>query len=145
MTSVDVVIMAAGKGVRMKSRLPKVLHRLAGRALLQHVLVAVDALSARRVVVVTGNGAEQVEAAVAAWREPGVPGPVFVRQEPQLGTGHAVQQAVPGRTEQQDQQRPQPGMLPVLKAMHLGQHFATVHCRRAPCGDGGSVARSSIS
>jgi bifunctional UDP-N-acetylglucosamine pyrophosphorylase/glucosamine-1-phosphate N-acetyltransferase len=79
----------------MKSRLPKVLHRLAGRALLQHVLVAVDALSARRVVVVTGNGAEQVEAAVAAWREPGVPGPVFVRQDPQLGTGHAVQQAVP--------------------------------------------------
>jgi len=95
MTSVDVVIMAAGKGVRMKSRLPKVLHRLAGRALLQHVLGTVDALSARRVVVVTGNGAEQVEAAVAAWRAPGVPGPVFVRQEPQLGTGHAVQQAVP--------------------------------------------------
>jgi bifunctional UDP-N-acetylglucosamine pyrophosphorylase/glucosamine-1-phosphate N-acetyltransferase len=90
--------MAAGKGVRMKSRLPKVLHRLAGRALLQHVLGAVEALSARRVVVVTGNGAEQVEAAVAAWRDPGVPGvpgPVFVRQEPQLGTGHAVQQAVP--------------------------------------------------
>jgi bifunctional UDP-N-acetylglucosamine pyrophosphorylase/glucosamine-1-phosphate N-acetyltransferase len=95
MTSVDVVIMAAGKGVRMKSRLPKVLHRLAGRALLQHVLGAVDALSARRVVVVTGNGAEQVEAAVAAWCEPGKPMPVFVRQEPQLGTGHAVQQAVP--------------------------------------------------
>ena len=95
MTAVDVVIMAAGKGVRMKSRLPKVLHRLAGRALLQHVLGTVEALSARRVVVVTGNGAEQVEAAVAAWRQPGKPGPVFVRQEPQLGTGHAVQQAVP--------------------------------------------------
>jgi bifunctional UDP-N-acetylglucosamine pyrophosphorylase/glucosamine-1-phosphate N-acetyltransferase len=95
MTSVDVVIMAAGKGVRMKSRLPKVLHRLAGRALLQHVLGTVEALSARRVVVVTGNGAEQVEAAVAAWRQPGATAPLFVRQEPQLGTGHAVQQAVP--------------------------------------------------
>jgi bifunctional UDP-N-acetylglucosamine pyrophosphorylase/glucosamine-1-phosphate N-acetyltransferase len=95
MTSVDVVIMAAGKGVRMKSRLPKVLHRLAGRALLHQVLGTVEALSARRVVVVTGNGAEQVEAAVAAWRQPGATAPLFVRQEPQLGTGHAVQQAVP--------------------------------------------------
>jgi bifunctional UDP-N-acetylglucosamine pyrophosphorylase/glucosamine-1-phosphate N-acetyltransferase len=83
--------MAAGKGVRMKSRLPKVLHRLAGRALLQHVMGAVGALRARRVVVITGSGAEQVEAAAAGW----APATVFVRQEPQLGTGHAVQQAVP--------------------------------------------------
>ncbi|MDB5871889.1 MAG: glmU [Ramlibacter sp.] len=94
MTTVDVVIMAAGKGVRMKSRLPKVLHRLAGRPLLQHVLASVSALQARRVVVITGSGAEQVEAAVAAWLPDG-PAPAFVRQEPQLGTGHAVQQAVP--------------------------------------------------
>jgi len=93
--AVDVVIMAAGKGVRMKSRLPKVLHRLAGRALLQHVLGSVAALKARRIVVVTGNGAEQVEAAVALWRDPAMATPVFVRQEPQLGTGHAVQQALP--------------------------------------------------
>jgi len=95
MTAVDVVIMAAGKGVRMKSRLPKVLHRLAGRALLQHVLGSVAALRARRVVVVTGNGAAEVEAAVAGWTEAGAPAATFVRQEPQLGTGHAVQQAVP--------------------------------------------------
>jgi bifunctional UDP-N-acetylglucosamine pyrophosphorylase / glucosamine-1-phosphate N-acetyltransferase len=95
MTAVDVVIMAAGKGVRMKSRLPKVLHRLAGRALLQHVVGSVAPLQARRVVVITGNGADQVEAAVAGWRQEGLPAPVFVRQEPQLGTGHAVQQAVP--------------------------------------------------
>ncbi|ROZ77570.1 bifunctional UDP-N-acetylglucosamine diphosphorylase/glucosamine-1-phosphate N-acetyltransferase GlmU [Ramlibacter sp. WS9] len=95
MTAVDVVVMAAGKGTRMKSRLPKVLHRLAGRALLQHVVACVARLQARRVVVVTGNGAEQVEAAVAGWPNDGLPVPVFVRQEPQLGTGHAVQQAVP--------------------------------------------------
>jgi bifunctional UDP-N-acetylglucosamine pyrophosphorylase/glucosamine-1-phosphate N-acetyltransferase len=95
LAAVDVVIMAAGKGVRMKSRLPKVLHRLAGRALLQHVLGSVAGLGARRIVVVTGNGAEQVEAAVSGWREPGMAEPVFVRQEPQLGTGHAVQQALP--------------------------------------------------
>ena len=95
MTAIDAVIMAAGKGTRMKSRLPKVLHQLAGRALLQHVIATAQMLKARSVVVITGNGAEQVEAAVAGWAHPDAPAPVFVRQEPQLGTGHAVQQAVP--------------------------------------------------
>jgi len=94
--AVDVVIMAAGKGTRMKSRLPKVLHRLAGRPLLQHVIDTVGVLQARRVIVITGNAAQEVEAAVAAWPlAAGTPAPAFVRQEPQLGTGHAVQQAVP--------------------------------------------------
>lgn len=87
--ALDIVIMAAGKGTRMKSALPKVLHKLAGRSLLQHVLQTTTALGADRTVVVTGHGAERVEAAVAA------PGIAFVRQEPQLGTGHAVQQAAP--------------------------------------------------
>ncbi len=87
--SLNVVIMAAGKGTRMKSALPKVLHRLAGMPLLQHVLNASAALGAARTVVVTGHGAEQVEAACAS------SGAVCVRQMPQLGTGHAVQQAVP--------------------------------------------------
>src|SRR5512133_571318 len=96
MAAIDVVVMAAGKGTRMKSRLPKVLHRLAGRALLQHVLDTVAALDARRVVVITGNGAAEVELAVALWAQAaGRQLPVFVRQEPQLGTGHAVQQAMP--------------------------------------------------
>ena len=97
--ALDVVIMAAGKGTRMKSKLPKVLHQIAGRALLQHVVDTAAALNARRVVVITGHGAAQVEAACANF-----PGVVrsdshlemkFVRQEPQLGTGHAVQQALP--------------------------------------------------
>ncbi|MBX3605131.1 MAG: bifunctional UDP-N-acetylglucosamine diphosphorylase/glucosamine-1-phosphate N-acetyltransferase GlmU [Piscinibacter sp.] len=87
--ALDIVIMAAGKGTRMKSALPKVLHRLAGRSLLQHVLDAARTLEAQRIVAVTGHGAEQVEAAVAA------PNLVFARQQPQLGTGHAVQQAAP--------------------------------------------------
>ncbi len=96
MSAIDVVIMAAGKGTRMKSRLPKVLHRLAGRSLLRHVMETVAALDARRVVLVTGNGAAEVEAAVAGWAQAsGWAAPVFVRQEPQLGTGHAVQQAAP--------------------------------------------------
>jgi bifunctional UDP-N-acetylglucosamine pyrophosphorylase/glucosamine-1-phosphate N-acetyltransferase len=90
--AVDVVIMAAGKGTRMKSRLPKVLHRLAGRALLQHVIDTAVGLDARRAVVITGHGAAEVEAGVV---HPGGGLLQFVRQEPQLGTGHAVQQAVP--------------------------------------------------
>jgi bifunctional UDP-N-acetylglucosamine pyrophosphorylase/glucosamine-1-phosphate N-acetyltransferase len=96
MSAIDVVVMAAGKGTRMKSRLPKVLHSLAGRALLRHVMDTVHGLSARRVVVITGNGAADVEAAVSGWaRADGAEPPRFARQEPQLGTGHAVQQAVP--------------------------------------------------
>jgi bifunctional UDP-N-acetylglucosamine pyrophosphorylase/glucosamine-1-phosphate N-acetyltransferase len=94
--ALNVVIMAAGKGTRMKSALPKVLHRLAGKALLQHVLDAAAALGPARTIVITGHGAEAVEAGVAA---PGAAGTVCVRQMPQLGTGHAVQQAVPALDE----------------------------------------------
>lgn len=86
--------MAAGKGTRMKSRLPKVLQRLAGRPLLQHVLDQARELGARSAVVVTGHGAEQVEAAIGQGQDRAL-AVRFVRQEPQLGTGHAVQQAVP--------------------------------------------------
>ena len=92
--AVDVVIMAAGKGTRMKSKLPKVLHQLAGRALVQHVVDTAAALSARQVTVVTGHGADEVEAVLKASNN-GAFVLNFVRQEPQLGTGHAVQQAVP--------------------------------------------------
>ena len=95
-TPLDVVIMAAGKGTRMKSKLPKVLHRLAGRALLQHVVDRAGDLAARRVVVITGHGAAEVEAALALSTGDSTGFDMeFVRQEPQLGTGHAVQQAVP--------------------------------------------------
>ena len=90
--ALDVVVMAAGKGTRMKSSLPKVLHRLAGRALAQHVIDCAARLSARQVVVITGHGAEAVEAGLSA---PAGGELRFVRQSPQLGTGHAVQQAVP--------------------------------------------------
>ena len=93
---VDVVIMAAGKGTRMKSKLPKVLHLLAGRALLQHVVDTAAELAARQVVVITGHGAIEVEAALAGNTGARALFDInFVRQEPQLGTGHAVQQTVP--------------------------------------------------
>jgi len=88
--------MAAGKGTRMKSKLPKVLHLLAGRALVQHVIDTAAVLSARQVTVITGHGATEVEASIET--SMGATGQFdinFVRQEPQLGTGHAVQQAVP--------------------------------------------------
>ena len=99
-TPVDVVIMAAGKGTRMKSKLPKVLHRLGGRALLAHVINCAAGVSARRAVVITGHGAAEVEAACELIRTVGDASGktlelAFARQEPQLGTGHAVQQAVP--------------------------------------------------
>jgi bifunctional UDP-N-acetylglucosamine pyrophosphorylase / glucosamine-1-phosphate N-acetyltransferase len=87
--ALNIVIMAAGKGTRMKSALPKVLHKLAGRSLLQHVLDAAAPLQAARSVVITGHGAERVEQSLAGSAV------VFARQMPQLGTGHAVQQAVP--------------------------------------------------
>jgi len=87
--ALDIVIMAAGKGTRMRSKLPKALHRLAGKSLLQHVLDTAADLGARRIVVITGHGAEAVEASVQGATI------AFARQEPQLGTGHAVQQAVP--------------------------------------------------
>ncbi|MEP6966214.1 MAG: bifunctional UDP-N-acetylglucosamine diphosphorylase/glucosamine-1-phosphate N-acetyltransferase GlmU [Polaromonas sp.] len=93
---VDVVIMAAGKGTRMKSALPKVLHRLGGRALLAHVVGCAAGLSARQAVIITGHGAMEVEAACG--RMTGTAADIslkFARQEPQLGTGHAVQQALP--------------------------------------------------
>ena len=87
--------MAAGKGTRMRSKLPKVLHQLAGRALIRHVMTTAQRLSSRKLVIVTGHGAEQVEQALSNE----VPAPRFVRQEPQLGTGHAVQQALPELTD----------------------------------------------
>ncbi len=90
--SLGVVILAAGKGTRMRSALPKVLHPLAGRPLLRHVLDAAEALGAARICVVYGHGGELVPGAFAdaayAW----------VEQAERLGTGHAVQQALPAMT-----------------------------------------------
>jgi bifunctional UDP-N-acetylglucosamine pyrophosphorylase / glucosamine-1-phosphate N-acetyltransferase len=88
--ALSIVVMAAGKGTRMKSALPKVLHPLAGRSLLHHVLATTAGLGASRTIVITGHEAARVEAATA-----GIERLRCVRQEPQLGTGHAVQQAVP--------------------------------------------------
>jgi UDP-N-acetylglucosamine diphosphorylase/glucosamine-1-phosphate N-acetyltransferase len=79
------VVLAAGKGTRMKSDLPKVLCRVHGRPLIDYVLDALEAVQVRRVVVVVGYRAEDVEAALS-----GRQGLEFVEQREQLGTGHAV-------------------------------------------------------
>ncbi len=84
----NVVILAAGQGKRMRSDLPKVLHRLGGRPLLAHVLDTARELGAARICVVYGHGGEAVRAALDA------DDLVWVRQEPQLGTGHAVLQTL---------------------------------------------------
>ena len=89
MADLNVVILAAGQGKRMHSALPKVLHPLAGKPLLGHVLDTARALHATRICVVYGHGGEQVRTALDA------PDITWVMQEPQLGTGHAVLQAIP--------------------------------------------------
>ena len=85
----NVVILAAGMGKRMQSALPKVLHPLAGKPLLGHVIDSARALAPTTLCVIYGHGGEAVPATLAA------PDLRFAKQEPQLGTGHAVLQALP--------------------------------------------------
>ena len=89
MTKVNFVILAAGKGTRMRSSLPKVLHKLSGRSMLGHVVAAVESLGEAKKIIVTGHGAEQVEQQFKS------PTTIFTQQMEQLGTGHAVHMAVP--------------------------------------------------
>ncbi|MCL4792613.1 MAG: bifunctional UDP-N-acetylglucosamine diphosphorylase/glucosamine-1-phosphate N-acetyltransferase GlmU, partial [Gammaproteobacteria bacterium] len=90
MTNLTVVVLAAGQGKRMRSDLPKVLHPLAGRPLLAHVLGSAQALRAREMRVVHGHGGELVKQAFAGQ-------PIkWIHQAEQRGTGHAVRQAMPG-------------------------------------------------
>ena len=78
----ETIILAAGKGTRMKSKLPKVLHKVCGKPMLQHVIDAAKSAGSTREVVVIGNGAELVEKTISNVE--------FVLQAEQLGTGHAV-------------------------------------------------------
>ncbi|WP_435627847.1 bifunctional UDP-N-acetylglucosamine diphosphorylase/glucosamine-1-phosphate N-acetyltransferase GlmU [Candidatus Ferrigenium straubiae] len=89
MSALNIVVLAAGKGTRMYSEKPKVLHALAGRPLLQHVLDCAMALEPKQVCVVYGHGGDAVPQAMRQYDAK------FVIQEPQLGTGHAVQQTMP--------------------------------------------------
>lgn len=89
MKKTDIVILAAGKGTRMQSALPKVLHRLAGQSMLGHVVTAANTVLGSQLIIVTGHGAETVERAFADR------GAIFVQQTQQLGTAHAVKMTLP--------------------------------------------------
>ncbi|MAG66670.1 bifunctional UDP-N-acetylglucosamine diphosphorylase/glucosamine-1-phosphate N-acetyltransferase GlmU [Pseudomonas sp.] len=112
--NLHVVILAAGQGTRMRSKLPKVLHPVAGKPMLGHVIDCARSLSPTRIHVVIGHGAELVRERLAAedihW----------VLQTEQLGTGHAVAQALPG-TEGADQVLVLYGDVPLLRVDTLQQ------------------------
>ena len=144
--AMNIVIMAAGKGTRMRSSRPKVLHNLAGRPLLRHVLDAARGLGAAQTVVVTGHGAAAVEQAMAG------DGLAFVRQEPQLGTGHALQQAAPllddaGTTLVLNGDVPliEPDTLRTLVAAAEGGHLALLTVRVGDPRGYGRIARDAAS
>jgi bifunctional UDP-N-acetylglucosamine pyrophosphorylase/glucosamine-1-phosphate N-acetyltransferase len=112
---VHVVILAAGKGTRMKSLLPKVLHRVAGRTLIDRVLDTADALEPATVTMVVGHEADQIRDYVSA-RSGGVQ---FAVQEPQLGTGHALLQAEPMLAGEEGTVVLLSGDVPMLRAATL--------------------------
>ena len=85
------VILAAGKGTRMKSTMPKVLHAVGGKPMLCHVMEAAAQAGAGRTIIVVGHGSEQVQAEIGGAAE-------YVLQKEQLGTGHAMMQVQPTLT-----------------------------------------------
>ncbi|MDD2720569.1 MAG: bifunctional UDP-N-acetylglucosamine diphosphorylase/glucosamine-1-phosphate N-acetyltransferase GlmU [Gallionella sp.] len=89
MIPLNIVVLAAGKGTRMYSDMPKVLHKLAGKPLAQHVIDCSNQLAPEKICIVYGHGGELVPSVLSASNA------IFAKQEPQLGTGHAVQQAMP--------------------------------------------------
>lgn len=88
--ALQVIILAAGKGTRMYSSLPKVLHKLAGKTLISHVIESAEALKAESISLVYGHGGEQVKESLKNKQL------IWCEQKEQMGTGHAVQQAIEG-------------------------------------------------
>ena len=116
MTNLHVVILAAGKGTRMKSAVSKVVHPLAGRPLIEHVIRTAAVLEPATITVVVGHGADDVRAALANW-----PNVRFVVQSPQLGTGHALLQTEPVLAGQQGRVLLLYGDVPLLTVDTLRQ------------------------
>ena len=87
--ALKVVILAAGKGSRMQSQHPKVLHKIAGKSMVEHVIQVATDMLAEQVYLVYGHGGEQLQAALSDYAL------TWVHQQEQLGTGHAVQQCLP--------------------------------------------------
>jgi len=117
---VAVAILAAGRGSRMKSSLPKVLHPLGGKPMLERVLDSCALIQPSRYFVIVGYGAEQVKASLSHWQNL-----EFVLQEQQLGTGHAVQQLLPLLQDQTDDLLVLNGDVPLLRPETLQQLLQT--------------------
>jgi len=117
------VILAAGKGTRMKSSLPKVLHPVLGKPMVWHVLRAVRRAGASRIIAVVGYGADRVREALAG------EGVEFVHQDPPLGTGHAVMQAAPLLGDGEGTVLVACGDMPLLRAETL-QRLVAGHLAR---------------
>ncbi|MEM1063788.1 MAG: NTP transferase domain-containing protein [Planctomycetota bacterium] len=132
------VILAAGRGTRMKSDLPKVLHPVAGRPMVAHVLDAVRDAGVDRAVVVVGFKADAVRAALAD--EPGVD---FVVQTEQLGTGHAVQQAAPFLNDHDGPVLVVAGDTPLIRGSSLRQLLGTLTANNAACVVGSAVTEDN--
>jgi len=111
----EVIILAAGKGTRMHSEQPKVLHKVAGQAMLAHVIETAQQLSPDAIHVVIGHGAEQVKETIQNDTV------IWCLQEQQLGTGHAVQQALPNIKNDQQNVLILYGDVPLLKTETLEQ------------------------
>lgn len=111
---VAVAILAAGRGTRMKSTLPKVLHQLGGRSLVERVLESCQQLFPRRKLVIVGYQSQMVEAALQS-----VPDLEFVEQKEQLGTGHAIQQLLPHLEDFQGDLLVLNGDVPLLRPQTL--------------------------
>ena len=122
MSDTHVVILAAGQGTRMKSDLPKVLHRISGNSLIEHVLHAADTISPSTITVVIGHRAEVVRQHLQDRPELN-----FVVQQPQLGTAHALQQAEPVLTGESGTVVLLSGDVPLLKGSTL-QSLVQTHC-----------------
>ena len=126
MSGIHIAILAAGKGTRMKSARPKVLHEIAGLPLIEHVLRIADSLQPYTIVIVVGYGAGQVESALV--KRPGLR---FAVQEPQLGTGHALLQAEAALRGQRGTLILLSGDVPLLRRATLERMVQHHHARGA--------------
>ncbi|MEH1872936.1 bifunctional UDP-N-acetylglucosamine diphosphorylase/glucosamine-1-phosphate N-acetyltransferase GlmU [Nostoc sp.] len=117
---VVVAILAAGRGTRMKSRLPKVLHSLGGRSLVERVLESVEPLLPSRRIVIVGYQSEEVQAAMHS-----IKSLEFVEQTVQLGTGHAIQQLLPHLEDYTGNLLVLNGDLPLIRSETLKQMLQT--------------------
>ena len=118
---VVVAILAAGRGTRMKSNLPKVLHSLGGKSLVERVIQSVEPLQPERRMVIVGYQAQEVKTALQP-----IPDLEFVEQTVQLGTGHAIQQLLPHLKGYNGDLLILNGDVPLLRSETL-KHFLEIH------------------